>query len=113
MGLARSLTDTEIKNAVISQVAAFHGMSPDLVTLRTRQREIVYCRNEAFAHLRQLGWSLPRIAKSFGMDHTSVLHGVRKHDATAVGQLRKIVLWPEKPEKPAVGSAAWWKARGF
>lgn len=43
-----------------------------------RRRRIAWARQEIMLELhRDEGWSYPRIAGFFGLDHTTILHGVK------------------------------------
>lgn len=72
--------------AIAEQVAAKHGVSFKEMCSRTRRHPVVAARQEAFWRIRKevyvLGkpMSLPEIGRRFGKhDHTTVLHGIRKH----------------------------------
>lgn len=70
------------------EVALAHGVT--LADLRgpNRLRKVTVARQEAFARCRAmketggLAYSYPAIAHYFGRsDHTTVIHGVRRHEA--------------------------------
>lgn len=83
------VTDINVEDAkerktaqeIVQMVALKHGTTAHtLFTSKRRNKNIVYPRQEAQALIvTQLGWSLPRVARMFGQDHTTVLHGIRSH----------------------------------
>jgi chromosomal replication initiation ATPase DnaA len=54
-------------------------MTQGTILSRSRSREIVEARNEAFYHSQKLGKSLPQIGRFYARDHTTVLNGIRRH----------------------------------
>lgn len=83
------VTDINVEDAkerktaqeIVQMVALKCGTTAHtLLTSKRRNKNIVYPRQEAQALIvTQLGWSLPRVARMFGQDHTTVLHGIRRH----------------------------------
>ncbi len=66
----------------VQAIAERHGLPVEAVMGRCRQREYVLARQEAMWVLRnRLGDSLPRIGRLMGRDHTTILHGIRAHEA--------------------------------
>lgn len=68
------------------EVADKYGIDPALLMEPGRRRHIAWPRQEFMWRCRQVKWSdgsqrysLPQIAAFLGMDHTSILHGVRAH----------------------------------
>lgn len=68
---------------IIAETAADHRIPVDEMLSERRQRHLVYARQDAMWRIRQqTTFSLPRIGGFFGgMDHTTVLHGIRAHEA--------------------------------
>jgi chromosomal replication initiation ATPase DnaA len=65
---------------IIAGVAAQHGISINDIRSCRRSRRVVYARQEAMYLAYELTEaSYPMIAAAVGKDHTSVLHGVRRH----------------------------------
>jgi hypothetical protein len=65
------------------EVAAKHGISRDSMMRSSNVAPIVAARNEAMFRCRtELAMTFPAIARIFGKHHTSVIHGVRSHQAT-------------------------------
>jgi hypothetical protein len=64
------------------------GVSVDQIRGAGRAPSVVRLRQEAFAHLRDLGFSLPEIGRATRRDHTTVLYGLRVH-ARRVGDVKK------------------------
>jgi hypothetical protein len=66
---------------VLAEVAKKHGLEPLRLKARVRRKELTEARFEAFYRMRnELKMSYPQIGMFFGMDHTSILHGVRMHE---------------------------------
>lgn len=66
---------------ITAAVCAMHGVTIPEVMGQSRNRQVVACRHEIFYRLsKESGFSLPQIGSRFGgRDHTTVLHGIRKH----------------------------------
>ena len=62
-----------------------HGITMEELRGTTRRRDIVHARQECFYRMRTevtaLGrpLSLPRIARLFGRDHSTIVHGIERH----------------------------------
>lgn len=68
--------------AVVRAVCTDLGVNPELVLAKTRRREIVRARWVCFYVLRIRGHSFPSIARLMRMDHTAVMSGINRVDAT-------------------------------
>lgn len=65
---------------IMMKVALRTGHLFSEVTGRCREQDLVDARHRAFWGMRAgTDWSLSDIGRFFGRDHTTVLHGVRKH----------------------------------
>lgn len=67
--------------AIIAEVAEKHGFTP--LDIRSPRREValVKARHEAMWRARQeTEFSYPKISRFFKRDHTSTMHGIRKHE---------------------------------
>jgi len=65
--------------SVIAEIAAKHGLSYAEVADQTRKTKVVNARHEAMWVLRtQHKRSFQFIGRFFKLDHTTVLHGVRR-----------------------------------
>lgn len=85
-----SLAMRDIREAVAREFK----MHPDLLLKRSSRREISRPRQVAMYLCRQLtGKSYPEIASGFKLEHTTVLHGVRKIEDLCVtdAELRETV----------------------
>ena len=71
--------DVVTMQQILSRVAKKHGLTQGTIKSDSRLREVVQARNEAFYYSQKLGKSLPQIGRFFGRDHTSVLHGIKRH----------------------------------
>lgn len=62
------------------QICDEHGADFDEVCGDRRFQHLVLIRQEIFYRIRvELGMSYPEIGKRFNRDHTTILHGVRRH----------------------------------
>jgi hypothetical protein len=71
---------------LLSSVAADHGLSIRDLESESRRGPVVRARQEFMWRARAIRWSdgghrysLPMIGDFLGRDHTTVLHGVRRH----------------------------------
>jgi hypothetical protein len=70
----------EMREAV-ANIAKIHGITyNDIMSIR-RTKKVVHARQEAMYYVKMnTTWSTPQIGQFFGgMDHTTILHGVRRH----------------------------------
>lgn len=74
------LKQFEKAREIILEVAINRKVTEAQILGRRRDRHIVVARHEACYRIRsELRLSLPDIGKIMGRDHTTILHGVRKH----------------------------------
>lgn len=68
---------------IIGSVAWLHGLTTAELRSERRSKPVVIARQEAmWLAKRYTSYSLPRIGAAMGgRDHTTVLHGVRRHQA--------------------------------
>jgi hypothetical protein len=106
---ALCLTDADhaLGSSVVKATCLRHDVPASLVMADCRRSNVVACRSEAYAILRDNGWSLPRIALFFGKDHTSVLWCLRKFQSAE----DKVAAKSGPVTQAAID--AWWKARGY
>ena len=99
-----ALTPGDLRRArkVLSDVAEARGVTLVDMLGEDRVRPVAFARFEAMWRLRELRapdgrrlFSLPRIGRLFGRDHTSVLHALRRH-----AQLNGLTLEPELMAQP-------------
>jgi chromosomal replication initiation ATPase DnaA len=70
---------------IAKEVADKHGFTLDDLMIRSRRQKLSIARHEAFYRMRyELNLSYPKIGSFFGMDHTSVMHGVYKHEGKSL-----------------------------
>lgn len=69
----------EAMRQIFRDVGAYHGFTEGDLYCRDRRADVVAVRSEAWAKCREAGFSYAAIAALAGWDHTSVMHGVRKH----------------------------------
>lgn len=75
---------------ILAQVADAHNLSPEKLLSKSRERRIVYARNEAIQRMRRElpYYTLQDIADVFGMHHTSVMYAlgrVKREDTRTFG----------------------------
>jgi hypothetical protein len=80
---AQSLPPGASLPEIVSWVASQHGLPVAALRARHRGADVVRARWHAFADAHAAGFSLPRIGRWFGVHHTTVLHGVRRHRGEA------------------------------
>lgn len=64
--------------AIISQVAASHGLTPAQLAGRSRKARLVAARREVCRLAWEQGWTLAVIGRAIGRSHTSVIKSLRK-----------------------------------
>lgn len=76
-------------SGIIAEVALKHGITAEDITSESRSGPIVQARQEAMWRARQeTDLSLPALGRRFGgRDHTTVLYGIRHHQARLDGTL--------------------------
>lgn len=65
----------------IKRAAEAFGVPPQLIASRSHTMRAVWPRQAVMAALRDQGYSLPRIGRVLSRDHTTILNGLRKHEA--------------------------------
>lgn len=75
--------------ALAREAAGKHGLRTSDVMNGRGDRRSCNARKEVYKALREGGWSLPRIARAFGRDHTTIIHALSTES----------VVLPPKPEK--------------
>jgi chromosomal replication initiation ATPase DnaA len=63
---------------ILDCVAEKYGVAVGVIMQRRRHASVVRLRWEVMARMRALGWSLPRIGREMGMNHSTVLYGLRR-----------------------------------
>jgi chromosomal replication initiation ATPase DnaA len=66
-------------DTIIDLVARRHGLTIDLLRGQSRSAPLVRVRQFAMSEARDAGYSLPEIGRALNRDHTTVLHGIRRH----------------------------------
>lgn len=64
---------------VVEAISEKTGIPPERIVSVTRNKAVVAARHWAFYELQQAGFSLTQMGRMFQKDHTTVLHGIRKH----------------------------------
>lgn len=67
---------------LVAEIADKHGVELADMLSPSRKRPLSYARFECFHALRERGKSLPQIGRMFAIDHTAVLYGIRRHEAS-------------------------------
>ena len=78
---------TTTMKTILAEVAADHGLRPSDITGDRRFIHHVRARQDFMWRARQVKfmdgkprYSLPQIGQFLGVDHTTVIHGVRAHE---------------------------------
>lgn len=90
----RLVTEADI---IIEEVAAKHGLKPNLLKSHRRWKEIVEARQEVFWRLsNETTMSLPMMGRKMGgFDHTTVMHSIRKHQQRVDAAAREPWVKPD------------------
>lgn len=70
-------------STLADQAASLVGIDPKDVWRQTHQREYAWTRFAIMSEARRRGITYSRIARELRMDHTSIIHGVRRADEIA------------------------------
>lgn len=62
----------------VALTARAYGMDPGRLMFKVRRKEISHPRQTAMLLAVEQGHSKSRVARFFGMDHTSVIYGTRQ-----------------------------------
>lgn len=76
VGLRRSTI-----NEIVAQVADLTCLSAKEIMGRSRKAPITQARFLCWFVARQQGMTLHQIARAFGRDHTTILHGIQREEA--------------------------------
>ena len=71
----------------VDYVCRRYGITRADIYGRSHSRKYAHPRQEVMWLARQAGLSFPQIGKALGRDHTSVLHGIRAHEARLNGRV--------------------------
>ena len=75
-------TPRERADAIVSKIARRYGLTLEDLKGSELRRDVSQPRQHAMWSIRRIfGWSLPQIGRYFGRDHTTILHGIRQHEA--------------------------------
>jgi len=77
------MTPREKSLSDIGLVALKHGLTRHDILGRVKTTHICRARHEAFYTFRRRGWSYAEIGRLFGRDHSTIIHGVEKHQKIA------------------------------
>lgn len=67
---------------VASEIADLYGLTVEELKLPTHRRSVAWPRQHAMYEMRQrTNKSYPQIGRFFGVDHSTVIHGCRRHAA--------------------------------
>lgn len=80
MSPARRFAKDDSVHAVVAEIARMHGVEASAMRSPDRTDRVVAARNHAMAVLRfTKEWSLTRIGRHFGRDHSTVLFAIGSH----------------------------------
>lgn len=71
----------------VDYVCRRYGVTQVDIYGRSHSRKYAHPRQEVMWLARQAGLSFPQIGKALGRDHTSILHGIRAHEARLNGRV--------------------------
>jgi chromosomal replication initiation ATPase DnaA len=77
------MTPREKSLSDVGLIALKHGLQREDLLGRQRFPRISRARQEAFYHFRRKGWSYTEIGRLFDRDHSTIIHGVEKHQKVA------------------------------
>lgn len=97
---------------ILTEVADYYGLTLDQIQSKSREHRFSHARQAFFYAARQVTWadgtprySLPQIAGNFGgMHHTTVMHGIRRHEARLEALVHSQIKCVGKSERRAVKS---------
>ena len=91
--------------AAVQAAADKYELTVEGVLEPGKSRECVQARRMAMVSLREQGWTLPRIARAFRVDHTTVLYHCRQAAKAALldAQDADRLPAPADPRRPASG----------
>lgn len=81
----------EMAYRILREISEYHGLTREALVGNCRTQRFVRARQHLFWRLRnETGWSTPRIGQfAGGKDHTTVLHGVRRHQERLIRTARE------------------------
>lgn len=75
---AHVVDELESVRPLVDWIAMKHGLPAEEMLGRSRAPHVVEARLNLFVCLRGKGWSLPRIGRLVGRDHTTILHALQR-----------------------------------
>lgn len=91
----------DLTHRVIAYVAERHGLTAAAIIGPNTRRRYAWPRQEAYfeVHRQRPNLSLPQIGATFGgRDHTTILHGIRQHEARMAWS--GILVWAGADDQP-------------
>jgi chromosomal replication initiation ATPase DnaA len=97
LGCGRPMAKTraEVVQIVLNEIADRHGVQKQLLTSDLRNEHLVRARQEAYSELYSLGFSSSHIGRILNRDHSTVLHGIKRHTE----RMRRVDAMVERKEK--------------
>lgn len=77
----RSILRRDSVKRVVDEISEQTGIPSVRIVSTSRNKEVVAARHRAFYELQCAGFSLTQLGRMFKIDHTTALHGIRKHKA--------------------------------
>jgi hypothetical protein len=99
--------ELDFPRRVLIAAASLFSIPPERLRERNRRTDVTSARYVAAWVLRRHRWAYPKIAELFGLNHATVIHGIRKVSATS-----HLLLAALKLELMVDGTATG-SARGF
>jgi chromosomal replication initiation ATPase DnaA len=74
-------TPTQVMLRIVSEVAAEHFVfQHEILSVERLRDDVAFARFHAWHRLRtEHNYTLPRIARMFKRDHTTIMHGLRRY----------------------------------
>lgn len=95
-------------NAVMQAVADVTGISPDRVLSTQRRKDVISARHISWWICRyDLELTYPCIAHAFSVDHSSVIHGVRRIDEQLLSSIEIKARVAQARERASIGHQYW------
>ena len=63
---------------IVREISEATGIRPELIIGRNQTKIVSHARQLAYYVARRKGLSCPQIAKFFGRDHNTIIHGARE-----------------------------------
>lgn len=80
--LPETLHTLRTARTLVCAIAQRHRITTDVLASDSRLAPIVRCRQECYARLREMGFSVASVARIMRRDRSTVIEGLRRFEAT-------------------------------